>query len=289
MKMSRQLFLKWVLLSLGGGILLLAGLFAFQRSPVQIEGYLDEEKTIWYTAGEGSEDPDNTGVAINWQHGETDLEKIHVKMDHYVDVSRKVGKELLKQNVNRFYIGVVFRHYVSLDEFEQIANETGVQIQNFAVRGTLPNVDPTVRYSFFGGPAGDKIFDKKSTERALEQLKHSARDRKADQLAAQRTGDPDAEGEDEFTPEEINAIPLTENDVVLNGIYTFEAITDAGGYRRIRNHPSVYHVDVTATWVYEQIKDRITWEKFFERAFNLTGYHTFWDMENIGLDKFKEK
>ena len=269
------------------GILFFAGLLAFQRNPVSVEGYLDEERTIRYVGGQGREDPDNTGVAINWQQGETDPTKIQAKMEHYVEASRKVGKELLKKGVKRFYLGVVFRRYVAPEEFVQIVRETDMQVQNYAVRGTLPEIDPTMRYSFFGGPSEHALIETRAIENALAQMKHSAKESKADKLAAQRTGNPDAEGDEEFTPEEIRDIPLNENDVVLNGVYTFEAITDAEGYRKIRNHPAVYHVDVTATYVYEQIKDRVSWENFFERAFNLTGYHTFWDMENIGLDKFQ--
>jgi len=119
-----------------------------------------------------------------------------------------------------------------------------------------------------------------------DNLQSSARNLKADRIAAQRTGDPDAEGSEELSKDEFKNIPVGENDVLLNGIYTFEAVTDAAGYRKIRNDPRVYHVDVTATWVYQEIKDKITWDKFFGEAFNLTGYNTFWYMEDMGLDKF---
>jgi hypothetical protein len=297
---------------------------AFQRSPVRVEGYLDDEKTIWYTGGQGREDPDNVGVAINWRHGQADPAIVQERMEHYVQVSRKIGKELLQSNVNRFYVGVVLRDYVSPEDFEQIVTETGIQVRIYALRGTLPGVDPSVRWSFFGGPSDGKLVlhhceiagcccvarrsltphervrptqfhvgrvlvDPKGLGRVRADLQRSARNLKADRIAAQRTGDPDAEGREELSKDEFKNIPVGENDAVLNGIYTFEAVTDAEGYRKIRQHPRVYHVDVTATWAYEQVKDQISWEKFFDGVFNLGGYNTFEDMERMGLDKFKEK
>lgn len=280
---------KWVRIGFLGVILLIAGLLAFQRSPVRVEGYLDDEKMIWYTGGQEREDPDNVGVAINWHHGETDPTKLHERLKHYVQVSSKLGKQLLKQNVNQFYVGVVFSDYVSPADFEQIVAETGMQARNYALRGTLPGVDPSVRWSFFGGPSNGKLIAPKGLEKLQNALQSDVRNRKADQIAVQRTGDPDAEGSEELSKDEFKNITVAENDAVLNGIYTFEAVTDADGYRKIRQHPRVYHVDVTATWVYEQIKDQISWEKFFDGVFNLGGYNTFGDMEKMGLDKFKEK
>jgi hypothetical protein len=250
---------------------------------------LDDEKMVWYIGGQGREDPDNVGVAINWRHGEADPAIVKERMEHYVKVSNKLGKQLLKQNVNQFYVGVVFRDYVSPADFAQIVTETRMQVQNFEVRGTLPGVDDTVRHTFFGGPSGNKIIDPHALENAKEQLKYHARNIKADRIAVQRTGDPDAEGMEELSKDEFKSISVGENDTILNGIYTFEGVTDAEGYRKIRNHPRVYHVDVTATWVYEQVKDQITWNKFFDGVFNLGGYNTFWYMEKMGLDKFKEK
>jgi len=280
---------KWVSIGFLGVVLLIAGLLAFQRSPVRVEGYLDDEKMIGYTGGQGREDPDNVGVAINWRHGEADPAIVQERMEHYVQVSRKLGKELLQSNVNRFYVGVVFRDYFSPQDFEQFVAETGIQVRNYALRGALPGVDPSVRWSFFGGPSNGKLVDPKGLEKIRDNLQRSARNLKADRIAAQRTGDPDAEGMDELSKDEFKSIPVGENDVVLNGIYTFEAVTDAEGYRKIRQHPRVYHVDITATWVYEQVKDQISWEKFFDGVFNLGGYNTFGDMERMGLDKFKAK
>lgn len=280
---------KWVSIGFMGVILLIAGLLAFQRSPVRVEGYLDDEKMIWYTGGQGREDPDNVGVAINWDHGETDPTRLDERMKHYVQVSNKLGKQLLKQNVNQFYVGVVFRDYVSLADFEQIVAETGMQVRNYALRGTLPGIDPSVRWSFFGGPSDGKLVDPKGLEKVRDNLQSSARNLKADRIAAQRTGDPDAEGSEELSVDEFKNISVGENDAVLNGVYTFEAVTDAEGYRKIRQHPRVYHVDVTATWAYQQVKDQITWKKFFDGVFNLGGYNTFSDMERMGLENFKEK
>lgn len=280
---------KWVSIGFLGMILLLVGLLAFQRGPVIVEGYLDDEKMIWYSGGQGREDSDNVGVAVNWRHGESDLVNVKERIEHYVQVSNKVGKQMLKQNVNQFYVGVVFRDYVSPVDFEQIVAETGMQVQNFEVRGTLPGVDDTVRHTFFGGPSGNTSIDPHALDNAKEQLKYHARNIIADRIAAQRTGDPDAEGMEELSKDEFKSISVGENDVVLNGIYTFEAVTDAEGYRKLRQDPRVYHVDVTATWAYEQVRDQITWEKFFGGAFNLTGYNTFWYMENMGLDQFQSK
>lgn len=289
MKMPNVPLPKWVGIGFLGVILVLAGLLAFQRGPVGVEGYLDDEKMIWYTGGQGREDPDNVGVVINWRHGEADPAIVKERMEHYVKVSNKLGKQLLKQNVNQFYVGVVFRDYVSPADFEQIVAETGMQVRNYALRGTLPGVDPSVRWSFFGGPSDGKLIDPKGLEKLQNALQSDVRNRKADQIAVQRTGDPDAEGSEELSKDEFKNISVGENDAVLNGIYTFEATTDAEGYRKIRQHPRVYHVDVTATWAYEQVKDQISWEKFFDGVFNLGGYNTFGDMEKMGLDKFQAK
>jgi len=168
MKMPNIPIPKWVSIGFLAVILLIAGLLAFQRSPVRVEGYLDDEKMIWYTGGQGREDPDNVGVAINWRHGEADPAIVQERMEHYVQVSRKLGKELLQSNVNRFYVGVVFRDYVSPEDFEQFVADTGIQVRNYALRGALPGVDPSVRWSFFGGPSDGKLVDPKGLENSRQ-------------------------------------------------------------------------------------------------------------------------
>jgi hypothetical protein len=90
-----------------------------------------------------------------------------------------------------------------------------------------------------------------------------------------------------LSDEEFQAIEISDEDAVLNGVYTFEAETDAEGYQKLRENPLVYHIDVTATLVFQKLKEYgVKWADFAEDL-DPSDYDTFWDMENIGLDKFQ--
>ena len=92
---------------------------------------------------------------------------------------------------------------------------------------------------------------------------------------------------EELEPDEIKAITADDSDYVLNGVYAFAGIVDAKGYRRLLKDKRVYNVDVTANVVYQQLKGGgLSWDHFAERV-QLIGYVIFWDMENMGLNKFK--
>jgi hypothetical protein len=273
------------MLLLGIGIVL--AILAFQRQPsnLEVKGYLDSEQRIYYVGGivEGT---DNTFFAERaWHKSPTTREEI----DYYVQASREAGQKLLAQGENDFYVGVTFRQYLSPEEFESFASSVGANVTYFTLRATFPKLDPKTRVTIWGSPSGDRIINPDSLSRQMDELRFQAREKKADQVAVARSGDPDAEWIDVLETEEFKAITVVDNDAVLNGVISFEALTDAKGYQQFLQDPRVFHVDVTANMVYDQLKDKgITW-KAYVKTLNLGDFDPFWSMETLGLRKFQVK
>lgn len=266
---------------------ILLGILAFQRQPsnLQVEGYLDSEQKINYIGGvwEGTE---NTFFAERaWHKSPTTREEI----DYYVKASREAGEKLLAQGENDFYVGVTFRRYLSPEEFETFTSNVGVKVTHFTLRATFPNLDPKTRVTIWGSPSGEKIIDPDTLSRKMDELRFQAKEKKADQVAAAQTGDLDVEWMDVLESEEFKAITVEDSDTVLNGVISFEAVVDADGYRQLLQDPRVFHVDVTANLIYDQLKGKgITWKEYV-KTLNLGDFDTFWSMETIGLHKFQVK
>jgi hypothetical protein len=268
------------------GTVAVAGFIGFQRgSRTTVEGYLDAEEKIAYAGGLLADTADNWHTTLNWSGNYPTQETI----DHYVETSRQVGKQLLNEGVDRFYVGVTLRNYIPLEAFDQFADEMGVQVKDTYIRGTFPTLDPTEKITFAGVPASGKLNDPETIERLKASLKSHAREMKADKLAVKKTGNPDADPMEELEPDEVKAITADESDFVLNGVYAIAGVVDAKGYRRLLKDKRVYNVDVTATVVYQRLKGGgMSWKDFADKV-QLIGYVIFWDMENMGLDKFQAK
>lgn len=268
-------------------IAMFLGILAFQRQPsnLEVKGYLDSGQKIYYVGGivEGT---NNTFFAERaWHKSPTSREEI----DYYVQASREAGQKLLEQGENDFYVGVTFRRYLSPEEFETFASNVGAKVTHFTLRARFPNLDPKTRVTIWGSPSADRIINPDALNRQMDELRFQAKEKKADQVAAARSGDPDAEWIDVLETEEFKAITVADNDAVMNGVISFEALTDAKGYRQLLRDPRVFHVDVTANLVYDQIKDKgITWQEFV-KTLNLGDFDPFWSMETLGLRKFQAK
>lgn len=273
-----------ILLGLLGVVIM--GLVAFQRSPntVQVEGYLDPEQKIYYVAGEMPDSPAGFFfVEPNWHSSPTTIEDI----EYYVQASHDVGQQLLDEGVQDFYVGVTLRNYMAPDDLDELASNLGLKVTDFVLRATYPNFEFEPPLSIFGAPVAGKILKSDTRDSILQTLRNAAREKKADRIAAQRTGELDADWADTLEPEEFKAITVSENDYVLNGVFTFEAVTNREGYQRLLQDQRVYHVDVTATLVYQQLKELgVGWEEFIARP-NLGDYDPFAYMEFMGLEKFK--
>ncbi|MBI4762590.1 MAG: hypothetical protein HY780_15410 [Chloroflexi bacterium] len=264
-----------------------AGLIAFQKgSRTSVEGYLDKEQKILYTGGLLPESADSWHTSVYWRRAYP----TQADIDYYVATSRQVGKQLLDEGVGQFYVGVTLRDYLPLDKFDQFANELGIEVKDFDVRATFPSLDPGERITFFGGPASNgKLNDPTAIEYIKSSLKRQVREKKADKLAVKKTGNPDAEAMEELEPDEIKAVTVDDSEYVLNGAYAIAGVVDAKGYRRLLKDKRVYNVDVTATVVYQRLKGGgMSWKDFADKV-QLIGYVIFWDMENMGLDKFQAK
>lgn len=266
---------------------MLLGILAFQRQPgnLEVKGYLDPEQRIYYVGGvwEGT---DNTFfVERAWHKSPTTREEI----DYYVQASREAGQKLLDKGEGDFYVGVTFRHYLSPEEFETFASTVGAKVTRFTLRATFPQIAPKERVTIWGFPSKEKIINHDTLNQQLDELRFQAREKKADQVAVARSGDPDAEWVDVLETEEFKAITVADNDAVLNGVISFEALTDAKGYQQLLQDPRVFHVDVTANLVYDQLKGKgITWKEYV-KTLNLGDFDPFWSMETIGLRKFQVK
>ncbi len=264
---------------------MLLGILAFQRQPsnLQVKGYLDAEQRIYYVGGivEGT---DNTFFAERvWHKSPTTREEI----DYYVQASRTAGQKLLEQGENDFYVGVTFRRYLSPEEFETFASNAGAKVTWFTLRATFPQIDPKERVTIWGSPSGDRVINPDSLSRQIDELRFQAKEKKADQVAAARSGDPDADWADVLETDEFKAITVADNDAVLNGVISFEAITDAKGYRQLLQDSRVFHVDVTANLVYDQLKAKGITRQEYMKTLNLGDFDPFWSMEELGLDKFQ--
>lgn len=206
------------------GAIAIGGLIAFQKgSRTPVEGYLDAEQKIFYTGGLLPDSADDWHTSVYWSGNYPTQETI----DHYVTTSRQVGKQLLDEGVDHFYVGVTLRNYMSFEEFEQSAEKMGIQVKDMNVRATFPTLDPKERITFAGRPPGGKSVDPAAVEYMKASLKSHAREKNADKLAAKKTGNPDAEGMEDLEPDEIKAITVEGSDYVLNGIYSFAGIVDA--------------------------------------------------------------
>jgi hypothetical protein len=267
-------------------VIAVAGFIGFQKgSRTTVEGYLDAEQKIAYAGGLLADTADNWHTTVNWSGNyptQADLE-------YYVSTSRQVGKQLLDEGVDQFVVGVTLRHYIPLEEFDQFANEMGVQVKGSYISGTFPTLDPKEKLTFAGVPASGKFNDVETIQRLKADLKSHARELKADKLAVKKTGNPDADPMEELEPDEIKAITVDDSEYVLNGVYAFSGIVDAKGYHRLLKDKRVYNVDVTANVVYQRLKaGGLSWDHFADKV-QLIGYKTFADMERIGLDKFQAK
>lgn len=277
---------KVVSLAVLAALLVLVSL-SFQQTPpdLYVEGFLDPEQTISYGGGTIAETQGHYYAIPRWHDNQISRDEI----DAYVNASRQAGDALIRQGVKKFYVGVTFRQYLSPEEFERLVKETGVIAKNYMLRATFPTIDPTEKVTFFGKAAEGTVIHPKALEQAKSGLPHHARELKADQLAATRTNSPqeDEDWQDVLSDEEFQAIEISDADAVLNGVFTFEAETDAEGYQKLHENPLVYHVDVTATLVFQKLKAYgVKWADFAEDV-DLSDYDTFWDMESIGLDKFQ--
>lgn len=268
-------------------VALVLGIVAFQGTPtpIRVEGYLDAGHRLYYAGGIVPDSDKTFFVEPTWHGNNTSLSDI----EYYVQASHAVGQQLLEQGVNQFYVGVTFRRYLSPSEFEAFATQTGVEVKNYMLRATFPRIDPDSRVGMYGAPSGGRIINPESLQRALESHRSRARTKLADKIAAARSGNPHADAADVLDPAEVAALQVVDSDAVINGVFTFEAVTDAQGYWKLLNDPRVYHIDVTATLVYQQIKDRgITWDQFVREP-NLGDYDPFYVMESIGLAQFESK
>ncbi|MDL1897569.1 hypothetical protein FBQ82_14990 [Anaerolineae bacterium CFX7] len=270
-------------------LLLVLGVISFQQtqSDIRVEGFLDAGHKISYGGGTIADTQGQYYAIPRWHDNQISKEEI----DAYVEASNKAGDALVQQGIKKFYVGVTFRRYLSPEEFELLVKETGVKAKNYMLRATFPKIAPKERVGMFGRAAENSVINPKALERAKSELMHQARELKADQIARAKKSDPqeDEDWQDVLTQEEFKAIEISEENAVLNGVFTFEAETDAEGYQRLRKHALVYHVDVTAVLVFQQLKDyRVKWVDFVDDL-DLSDYDTFWDMENIGLDKFRAK
>jgi len=266
---------------------MLLGILAFQRQPTNLEvkGYLDSAQRIYYVGGVWEGTDDTFFVERAWHKSPTTRDEI----DYYVQASREVGQKLLEQGENDFYVGVTFRRYLSPEEFETFASNVGAKVTHFTLRASFPNLDPKTRVTIWGRPSGDRIINPDSLGRQMDELRFQAKEKKADQVAAARSGDPDVEWIDVLETEEFKAITVADNDAVLNGVISFEALTDAKGYQQLLQDPRVFHVDVTANLVFDQLKQKgITWQEFV-KTLNLGDFDPFWSMETLGLRKFQAK
>lgn len=231
------------------------------------------------------ETADNWHTSLNWSGNYPTQETI----DHYVETSRQVGKQLLDEGVEQFVVGVTLRDYLPFQEMDSFVAEYTMQVKDAYSRASFPTLEPTERITFAGVPASGKFVDSPTLESMRASLKERAREMKADKLAVQRTGNPDAEGVEELEDEELKAITADDSEYVINGVFAFAAIVDAKSYRRLLRDNRVYNVDVTATRVYQQIKGGgLSWEHYAKQV-QLVGYVIFWDMERMGLDKFSAK
>lgn len=200
-----------------------------------------------------------------------------------------MGKQLLDEGVDQFFVGVTLRNYIPLEEFDQFADEMGIQVKDTYIRATFPALDPKEKITFAGVPANGKLNDPASIEYMKASLKRQAREKKADKVAIKKTGNPDADAMEELEPDEIKAITVDDSDYALNGVYAIAGVVDAKGYRRLLKDKRVYNVDVTANVVYQQLKGGgMSWKDFADKV-QLIGYVIFWDMEKMGLDKFQAK
>jgi hypothetical protein len=266
------------------GVIAIGGLFAFQKgSRTTVEGYLDAEQKISYAGGLLANTADDWHTTVNWRRAYPKQEDL----EYYVSTSRQVGKQLLDEGVDQFFVGVTLRDYIPLEEFDQFADEMGVQVKDTYIRGTFPTLDPTEKFTFAGVPPSGKFNDAETIQRFKADLKSHARDLKADKLAIEKSGNPDADVMEELEPEQVKAITVDDSDFVLNGVYAIAGVVDAKGYRRLLKDKRVYNVDVTANVVFEQLKDGgMSWKDFADKV-QLIGYVIFWDMEKMGLDKFQ--
>lgn len=266
------------------GMVAVAGFIGFQKgSRTTVEGYLDAEQKISYAGGLLADTADDWHTTVNWRRAYP----TRADLEYYVGSSRQAGKQLLDDGIDQFVVGVTLRNYIPMEEFDQFADEMGVQVKDAYICGTFPAIAPDETITFAGVPASGKFNDPEIIQYMKARLKSYARDFQADKLAVEKTGNPDADPMEELEPDEVKAITVDESQLVLNGVYDFVGIVDAQGYRRLLKDKRVYNVDVTATVVYQRLKDGgMSWKDFADKV-QLIGYTTFADMEHMGLDKFQ--
>jgi hypothetical protein len=182
----------------------IAGLIGFQKgSRTTVEGYLDAEQKISYAGGLLADTADDWHTTVNWRRAyptQADLE-------YYVATSREVGKQLLDEGVEQFFVGVTLRNYIPLEGFDQFADEMGIQVKGGYISGTFPTLDPKEKLTFAGVPASGKFNDAETIQRLKADLKSHARELKADKLAVKKTGNLDAEAMEELEPDVCQISP----------------------------------------------------------------------------------
>ncbi|MDL1897352.1 hypothetical protein FBQ82_13890, partial [Anaerolineae bacterium CFX7] len=154
-------------------LLIVSAILGFQQTPpdLKVEGFFGDQKKIPYFGGTVAKTPGYYYAIPGWHGNGVTLEEI----DAYVAASNAAARDLIRQGVKKFYVGVSFRRYLSPAEFESLVKETGVDAKHYVLRATFPKIDPTEKVSLFGSPNAGSLISPEKVKRAQESLHYQAR------------------------------------------------------------------------------------------------------------------
>lgn len=221
---------------------------ADELTAVHFQAYLDPAKPAWvYFAGVSGQGQ-LPNVVLAYA-GEATAQDLN----EYATISKVQGEALATAGVPSLYIWVTFRHPLAPAEFEAFVKDYGLDVRHYTLRAYGEKGD---RITINGGPMDGQLF-------------------------------PD------IFDHAMQSIQQRENGQArLSGVFDVKGTVAASNYSKLTADPRVFIADVTASVAFREMNARgmlnnLTWDEFVSQVQVGATLGPFWQMEDIGLDKFR--
>lgn len=210
--------------------------------------YLDPAQPAWmYGASPGGQG--QSPYVVSAHAGKASAQDLHA----YAAINKTHGETLVAAGVPSLYVWVTFRYPLPPAEFEAFVKDYGLDVRHYTLRAYGEKSD---RITINGGPLDGKLF-------------------------------PD------IFDHAMQSIQQRENSKAqLSGVFEVKGQVAASNYSKLTADPRVFIADVTASLAFREMNARgmlnnLTWDEFVSQVQVGATLGPFWQMEDIGLDKFK--
>lgn len=221
---------------------------ADELTSVNMQSYLDPTKPAWlYSASAGGQG--QSPYVVSAHAGKATAQDLN----EYAAINKAQGETLTAAGVASLYVWVTFRHPLAPAEFEVFVKDYSLDVRHYTLRAYGEKGD---RITINGGPVDGKLF-------------------------------PD------IYDHAMQSIQQRENGQArLSGVFDVKGQVAASNYSKLTADPRVFIADVTASLAFREMNARgmlnnLTWDEYVSQVQVGATLGPFWQMEDIGLDKFK--